>query len=167
MKGEQFQSGLLSVFPGQSTAQAPRPGSGNLPRGMRLVDSTKGLFKRRVRPGVSSSGGAGGASSASNGASTVDAGAEYAVGPDTVLQEAAAAAAGAASGSTYYPESSYSPSPGVMPSYEVDTMMVSGDIEEPKEGIMGFVEKNPLVSALLAGTVGFIAFRLAQDRGIV
>ena len=128
---------------------------------------------RLVRPGVSSSAGANGASSTSNGAGTTDTGAEYDVGVDTVLQEAAAAAAG---GSSYYPgsystETPYSPppgaTPGVMPSYEVDTMMVSGDIEEPKEGIMGFVEENQMLSAALAALVGFLGYRYAKKQGMI
>ncbi len=82
------------------------------------------------------------------------------MGVDTVLQEAAAAAA-AGGGSVYYPEPSYSPS------YEVDTMMVSGDIEEPKEGIMGWVQDNMLLSAAIAGTVGFFGYRYAKKQGMI
>lgn len=109
---------------------------------------------RLVRSGASSSAGANGASGA-NGAGT-----DYDVGVDTVLQEAAAAAA-AGGGSVYYPEPSYSPS------YEVDTMMVSGDIEEPKEGIMGWVQDNMLLSAAIAGTVGFFGYRYAKKQGMI
>jgi len=128
---------------------------------------------RLVRPGVSSSAGANGASSTSNGAGTTDTGAEYDVGVDTVLQQAAAAAAGGSSFSpgSYSTETPYSPppgaTPGVIPSYEVDTMMVSGDIEEPKEGIMGFVEENQMLSAALAALVGFLGYRYAKKQGMI
>jgi hypothetical protein len=46
-------------------------------------------------------------------------------------------------------------------------MMVSGDIEEPKEGIMGFVEENQMLSAALAALVGFLGYRYAKKQGMI
>ena len=126
--------------------------------------------------------GANGASGAGNGTS---ASVDYDVGVDTVLQEAAAAAAAAAGGSSYYPEASTgqawshdqaeSPfiirpdaTPGIIPSYEIDTMTVSGDIEEePKEGVMGFIEQNPKYAAAIAAVIGFLGYRYAKKQGMI
>jgi len=44
---------------------------------------------------------------------------------------------------------------------------VSGDIEEPKEGIMGWVQDNMLLSAAIAGTVGFFGYRYAKKQGMI
>ena len=123
--------------------------------------------KAQVSTAANGASGANGANGA-NGAGT-----EYDVGVDTVLQEAAAAAGGSA----YYPppDAMTVPMPvtpldqavAEIDSMGLDPMVVSGDIEEPKEGIMGFVEKNPEASAALAALRGFLGYRYAKKQGMI
>ena len=129
---------------------------------LRAPQSVADMFQpARVAGGANGASGANGA----NGAG---------VGVDTVLQEAAAAAA-AGGGSSYYPSSVPSDAmtiPMEVPPLDelmqgIDVEMVSGDIEEPQEGIMGFVEKNPMAAAAIAGVVGFLGYRYAKQRGMI
>ena len=157
-----FPRGEEEMVLDSTTAQSRR----TTPAHMRLRrESIQSLAQsgRLVRPGSSSSAGANGASGA-NGAGT-----DYDVGVDTVLQDAAAAAAAGGYPGPYEIDTMtpYSPEPSYSPAYEVDTMMVSGDIEEPKEGIMGWVQDNMLLSAAIAGTVGFFGYRYAKKQGMI